>query len=263
MKWSNGMINVAINGASGRMGREIIEIIKANPQKYNLSFAKVKDISSIPEYDGYVTDFLSNVHTDVLIDFSNPSSSIESLNWCIWHKLPIVIGTSGFSSAEINKIKVAAQEIPVLFSANMSLSVNVLYKITELVAKKLQHYEVEIAESHHRYKKDAPSGTALSLGEIIARAREQNFAEVARFDRTGNHNEVRKAEEIGFSVIRGGDIVGRHTVSFITDGEELNFTSMINNRSSFAAGSLLAALFVSKSEPGFYTMEDALNLHNA
>ncbi len=257
------MLNVAINGAMGRLGKEIINIIEASSTKYRLVFAKVREAPE--DFMGesiFTCEFKTPSSVDVLIDFSNAESTLQSLAWCLEYKIPLVIGTSGFTSLQIEKIKAAATQIPILQSANMSLSVNVLYKVCEIVAKTLRNYEVEITESHHRYKKDSPSGTALSLGEVIAASRGFSLEQVAKFDRSGTNNSVRDPDEIGFSVIRGGDIVGRHTVSFIADGEELNFTSMINNRGSFAAGALLAAQFLAKCKPGYYTMEDALNLKN-
>lgn len=259
------MLNIAVNGANGRMGQEIIEIISQNLDKYNLSFAKVRDLANKTIHkldDRYITSLPQKSHTDAVIDFSNPESALEILDWCLKHHVPLVIGATGFNSQQLDKINKAAQQIPILYSANMNLSVNVLFKVVQIVAQKLANFEVEISESHHRYKKDAPSGTALRLGEVIAQSRNQDFKQVARFDRTGAQNLARDPTEIGFSVIRGGDIVGRHTVNFISDGEELNFTTMVTNRKSFASGSLAAAAYIVGCRPGLYSMEDALGLND-
>ena len=172
-----------------------------------------------------------------------------------------MIGTTGYNSTQLSSISSAAKQIPILLSPNTSLSVNVLFKVSQMVAKLLSDFEVEIVESHHRYKKDAPSGTALRLGQAIASARGHDFNAVANFNRTGSENKVRPQEEIGFSVVRGGDIVGKHVTSFISDGEELSLTSEITNRRSFAMGALLAAKFISSCKPGLFNMDHALGIN--
>lgn len=255
------MLKIAVNGANGRMGRELIEIISGNSELYYLALARVFSFAPANASDVRFQGVLpEKTDAEVLIDFSSHDRIEETLTWCIQQKLPLVTGTTGFSQSQIDLIRDASGNIPIVYSANMSLSVNVLFEVVKLVAQKLRQFEVEIIESHHRYKKDAPSGTALKIGQIIADARNVNFDEIARYSRTGNENEERSQEEIGFSVIRGGDIVGRHMVDFISDGEELSIASTINNRKSFALGALVAAKFVIGQKPGTYSMQDVLGM---
>lgn len=254
------MLYIGINGASGRMGQEIVKLIQADGTNYALEFAKSSNCISQQNIT-YVDHFpLDGAKANVIIDFSTPNACLETLEWCLQNKIPLVVGTTGFNEEQIKIIKAAAGIIPVLFSPNMSLSVNVLFNIAKQVAKYLPAAEVEIIESHHRNKKDAPSGTALRIGEAIADGRSVKFNEVAVFERSRISDKSRDPAEIGFAVIRGGDIVGKHTASFIIDGEELNLTSEITNRKSFAAGALLAAKFLSGKQIGFYSMADALGI---
>ncbi len=242
------MINIALVGSSGRMGLEIAKIIAAKPEYYKLCVAIAKD-----------DDVNMIKGADVVIDFSTPSSTINTLNACLQYKIPLVIGATGFSDSEKDFITNASKNIAVLFSANMSLSVNLLFKLTAIAANKLSNFEAEIFEAHHRYKKDAPSGTALKLGEVIAESRNLDFKKHAKFTRYGV-NEQRNPKDIGFSVVRGGDIVGKHDVMFIDNGEILTLTSEINNRSSFANGAIIAATFISDEKPGLYNMFDVLDI---
>ena len=242
------MINIALIGSSGRMGLEITKIIAAKPEYYKLfaGIAKGDDISDIKG-------------ADVVIDFSIPSSTIQTINACLQYKIPLVIGATGFSDLEKDFISEASENIAILFSSNMSLSVNLLFKLTAIAAHKLSNFETEILEAHHRYKKDAPSGTALKLGEIIAESRNLDFKMHAKFTRYGV-NEQRHSKDIGFSVVRGGDIVGKHDVMFIDNGEILTITSEINNRVSFANGAIIAGDFISDKKTGLYNMFDVLDI---
>ncbi len=242
------MINIALIGSSGRMGLAITEIIATKPEYYKLfvAIAKGDDISRVKG-------------ADVVIDFSIPSSTIKTIATCLQYKIPLVIGATGFSDSEKDFIIEASKSIAILFSANMSLSVNLLFKLTAIAATKLSNFETEILEAHHRYKKDAPSGTALKLGEIIAESRNLDFKKYAKFTRYGI-NEQRDPKDIGFSVVRGGDIVGKHDVMFIDSGETLTLTSEINNRVSFASGALVAGAFLSIQKPGLYNMFDVLDI---
>lgn len=258
------MLNIGLVGANGRMGKSIVRRIKHNPDKYNLKCAivsdmhtidnEVKDVAQVCSED---LDMLNGV--DVVIDFSSPKSSLVLLPVCIENKLPVVIGTTGFNEFEREFMQTCSSDTPILYAPNTSLSVNVLYKVIEIVAKRLRGFDVEITEAHHRYKKDAPSGTALKLGEIIAKERDIAFEDFAKFDRHGL-NEVRREDEIGYSVIRGGDIVGMHDVQFINDGEALSVKSQITNRECFANGALLAAEFLHGKSVGLYNMWDVLGL---
>lgn len=250
------MLNVAINGAQGRMGQELLSIISKS-NIFQLSFAKSQQSAS-----GIIDKLPEQTSAQIIIDFSNPDSTIELLSWCIERKIALVIGTTGFNSDQLQLIKESSKLIPILLSPNMSLSVNVLFKVAQIVAKSLADSEVEIIESHHRYKKDAPSGTALRIGEAIAFARGDDFNKVVKLNRTGTENEVRKQNEIGFSVIRGGNIIGKHTAMFLTACEELSLTSEITDRACFASGALRAAQFIATKEAGLYSMEDVLGLNN-
>ena len=233
------MIKIALIGANGRMGTQITQIITRKSDYYVLA--------------GSIAD------SDVVIDFSSPELSLLKLQECVAHKKPLVIGTTGFNANQKNIVEEASKNIPVLLSPNMSLSVNILFKLTEIAANKLATFEAEIVEAHHRYKKDAPSGTAVKLGEVVAEARNLDFATHAKFTRHGV-DEQRKPNDIGFAVVRGGDIVGKHDVMFIDDGEILTLTSEINNRSSFANGAVIAAAYLSQQQPGLYNMFDVLGL---
>ncbi len=256
------MLKVAINGLSGRVGQELLKVINSQAERYQLSDIQKSGTEAHVSESQFDLAAVSSQNTQVVVDFSSPEILDEVLDVCLKHNLPLVIGTTGFNSTQLQQIETAAQQIPILLSPNMSLSVNVLFKVCQMVAAKLTRAEVEITESHHRYKKDAPSGTAIRLGEAIADARGHNFEQVACYNRYGNQNTTRVPEEIGFSVIRGGDIVGRHSVEFIYDGEILNLTSEITNRGSFASGALHAAEFLVKQVAGFYTMEDVLGLRD-
>lgn len=255
------MLKIAVNGANGRMGHELIGIISGNSELYYLALARMFSFDPANANDVRFQGVLpEETDAEVLIDFSSHDRIEETLNWCIRQKLPLVIGTTGFSKGQIDLIYNASMVIPIVYSANMSLSVNVLFEVVKLVARKLRQFEVEIIESHHRYKKDAPSGTALKIGQIIAGARGIDFDEVACYSRIGNENEKRSRDEIGFAVVRGGDIVGKHLVDFISDGEELSIASTINNRKSFALGALVAAKFVIEQMPGLYSMQEVLGM---
>ncbi len=255
------VVELGLVGANGKMGRCIIDEIKRD-KRYHLQCAVINQIETNlthdREYQHIYTDKLDKLNkSNVVMDFSSPKSTICTLNYCVEHKLPLVIGTTGFTELEKFFINECATAIPILFSPNMSLSVNILFELVKLVANKLPDFDVEIIETHHRYKKDAPSGTALKLGEMVANSRNVSLNEVAKFGRHGS-NEPRNIGEIGFSVVRGGDIVGSHDVKFINDGEILSLKSEINNRNSFAKGALMAAGFIYNKPAGLYNMKDVL-----
>lgn len=252
------MLKIGLNGASGRMGTEILDMIRTEPEKYVLGFAKSNQ-NKAQNLKG-ITSFPISHTVDVVIDFSSPESSMEALYWCQHNRVPIVIGTTGFNDLQIKEINNISNDIPIVLSPNMSLSVNVLFSVVKLVSAYLPNAEVEIIESHHRNKKDAPSGTALRIGRSVAEGRGLDFNLVANYDRVKSSSGIRKPEEIGFAVIRGGDIVGKHTASFILNGEEFNLTSEITNRRSFAAGSLVAAEFIFDKANGLFSMSDVLNI---
>jgi 4-hydroxy-tetrahydrodipicolinate reductase len=255
------MIKIALTGVNGRMGNSIVRLVKEQ-HGFDLSYAIISN--------DHLTEFISqnfkaygNYDTipkdiDVVIDFSHPNFSMQVLDYCNKHNKPMVIGTTGFDDEQLENIKLMANNIPVLYSSNMSMSVNILFKLANMLAKELADFEVEILESHHRYKKDAPSGTALKIGEVIANAKGLELKDIAKFNRYGIDCQ-REPNEIGFSVIRGGDIIGRHQLMFINDGETLSVTSEITNRDTFARGALLAVEFLVKQTKGFYSMLDVIS----
>lgn len=256
------MLNIGLIGADGKMGQEIIKVILANKTVYNLSYAIISTKESInSELDASIV--LNNISAmgkvDIVIDFSNPNSIFNTLNYCIESNTPIVIGTTGFNAEQKKLITSTSSKIAILLSPNMSLSVNVLFNLVNIAAIKLIDFEAEIFEAHHRNKKDSPSGTAIKLGEIIAKARNIDFLSTAKFTRYGS-NESRNKNEIGFAVSRGGNIIGKHQVSFISDNEILKLTSEVSNRSSFAYGALMAAKFLVEQKAGMYDMSDVLKL---
>lgn len=258
------MLKIGLFGANGKMGHIISSQIKKMFAQYTLKCAIVSDMDmynheSLNHAELVTEDIGLLKNVEVVIDFSAPSSSLALLEYCAVANIPLVIGTTGFDLEAQATIKEISHKIPIVLSPNMSLSVNVLYKVAEIVAHKLKDFEVEIIEAHHRYKKDAPSGTALKLGEIIANAQNKSLVNCATYGRHGI-TDVRRADEIGFSVIRGGDIVGMHEAMFISDGEILSLKSQINDRASFANGALLAASFVATRKHGLYSMFDVLGL---
>lgn len=258
------MINIAVIGATGKMGTQIAGLIAAQPELYNLSVAFTHNpTSATPELKNIsklITADISLIKDiDVVIDFSNPVASMQVLQQCQKHKIPLVLGTTGFTLDERNHITQASKDTPILMSPNTSLSVNMLFKLTAFASERLANFEAEIIETHHRYKMDAPSGTAIKLGEIVAGARKLDFEKHAVFTRHGR-NEARQPQDIGFAVVRGGDIVGKHDVSFFSNGEVLTLSSEINNRQSFAHGALIGALFIITQAPGLYDMFDVLGL---
>lgn len=238
-------MKIAVNGINGRMGQEIVSVINSEDGLI------VVDFNGLDE----------NTCADVVIDFSSPDGCMQALQWCEKNNVPLVVGTTGLSDFQKETLEIASENIPIVFAPNMSLSVNVMFAISKLVAKYLPDAEVEIIEAHHRYKKDAPSGTAIGIGEAIAIGRDQDFKEVVKFTRERHSENIRDKNEIGFSVVRGGDIVGQHTAMFILNGEELNISSMINNRKSFASGAVLAAKFlVKQTENELFSMQDVLGI---
>ncbi len=249
------MVKVAITGALGRMGSLILKLCKEDPN--------VKVVGAT-EKDGKGEGIYSSLteipeKPEVVIDFTTPDATMSILEECKKLKSAIVIGTTGFSSTQIDKIKEVSKEIPILLSPNMSLGVNILFKITELVTEILKDkgYDIEIFEVHHRFKKDAPSGTAMKLAEIIASKMGEKLEDVAVYGRQGIIGE-RKPGEIGILSSRMGDVVGDHTVFFATLGERLELTHRATSRETFAKGAVEAAKWIAGKEPGMYSMFDVL-----
>ena len=260
------LINIGIAGCLGRMGRELV---KKSIEDSRINFAGGfehpehnlinKNLSEILECKTNQTVGSDAeeifLNSDVVIDFTTPDSSSANIKLAQKTKTPLVIGTTGLSS-EIHKfILEASNQIALLQSSNMSLGVNLLFHLVQKTASTLDdiNYDIEIAETHHRHKIDAPSGTAITLGEFASKGRKRNLNDVKVYDRTKKTNK-RQTGEIGYSVTRGGEIAGEHTVSFIGENDRVDLVHKANNRSIFVKGALDAAIFLSKKKSGFYTM---------
>ena len=252
-------MKIAIAGAGGRMGRTLIEAVLADR---GLSLAAAFDVPGSPALGQEVgniritSDPKTSAAADVLIDFTRPEGTLEHLR----HAKAMVIGTTGFSPAQKKTVEEAAKRMPIAMAANFAVGVNAAYKLAETAARILgDGYDVEIIEAHHRHKVDAPSGTALRLGEVVAKALNRKLSDVARHGRAGETGE-RPEKQIGFHAIRGGDIVGEHTVMFAGQGERLEVTVRSQSRMTYAAGALRAARFLQNRAPGLYDMADVLGL---
>jgi 4-hydroxy-tetrahydrodipicolinate reductase len=265
------MHRVAVAGASGRMGHMLIEAIRASG---DCQLSGATDQPSSPAIGNDAAAFLGLASgvpvsadiraalsdTDVLIDFTRPEGTMEHLRACREMKVNLVIGTTGFGEGQKALIEDAARDIAIVMAPNMSVGVNVTLKLLELAAKSLgEGYDIEVIEAHHRHKVDAPSGTALKMGEVIAKAQGKQLKDCAVYAREGVTGE-RKAGTIGFSAIRGGDIVGDHTVLFATTGERIEIVHRSASRQAYAEGSLRAVRFLAGKKSGLFDMFDVLAL---
>ena len=243
------MIRIAISGANGRMGQALIE---AGGLNHNIEIGCVLDIGD------NLRDMLDNF--DVLIDFTNPRATLEYLKICQEAGKNIVIGTTGFSDKELLTIEKTANEAAIVFAPNMSIGVNLVLRLLATTAKVFgDDADIEIIETHHRNKVDSPSGTALKMGEVVANALGRDLSSCAVYGRYGIE-EPRERKTIGFSTIRGGDIVGEHTVSFFMDGERVEITHKASSRMTFANGALRAASWLSGKKNKLYSMQDVLGI---
>ncbi len=263
-------VRLAIAGAGGRMGRMLIEAALADPA---VAIAVALERADSPELGRDCGDFLGRVTgvriesdlerigvADVLIDFTRPEGTLAHLAACRRLGVRMVIGTTGFDEAGKAAIRQAAESIAIVFAPNMSVGVNATFKLLEVAAAILASgYDIEIIEAHHRHKVDAPSGTALKMGEVIAAAQATALADRAVYARHGVTGE-RKAGTIGFAAVRGGDIVGDHTVLFAGTGERIEITHRAGSRMPYALGSLRAARFVVGRPHGLFDMQDVLGL---
>lgn len=248
------MINIFVNGCNGRMGRTVISQI-GNFDNMNLVGGfdtKVDESATFPVF--YNLDDI-NVKIDVIVDFSYTVGTFNILEYATKNNIPVVIATTGFTKEQENKIKEYSKNIPVFKSANMSFDINLMAKIVAEVAKKLSDADIEIVETHHNQKKDAPSGTALLLADAINEVFDNKKEYV--FDRHTN-NEKRSPNEIGFSSIRGGNIVGEHSVQFFSPYETFEIKHTSYSRNLFADGALKAAEFLVNQSNGFYNMNDLI-----
>ena len=275
------MIRIAIAGVAGRMGRTLVQAVTERTQAAP-GAAAVAGITAGVTLAGDPqagTDIgliagVGPLHVaagtslqacladfDVLIDFTSPTATLEHLELCRQAGKAIVIGTTGFTSAQKLQISDAGGSIPVVFAPNMSAGVNISLKLLELAARALgDDVDIEIVEAHHRHKKDSPSGTALRMGEVIAGALGRNLDEVAVYGREGISDE-RDRKTIGFATVRGGDIVGDHTVIFAGLGERLEITHKASSRMTFASGAVRAAIWLGDKPPGLYSIDDVLGLN--
>ncbi len=265
-------IRIAIAGAGGRMGRMLIEAVQ-DADDCVLSGAFDRPGAPLVGSDasaglGTPSGVLVSADpreglagADVLIDFTRPDATLLQLALCREMNVAAVIGTTGFSEAQKAEIAQIAAHIPIVLAPNMSVGVNVTLKLLEMAAKALATgYDIEIIEAHHRHKVDAPSGTALKMGEVIAAALGRDLADCAVYAREGVTGE-RDPSSIGFATIRGGDIVGDHTVLFAGTGERIEITHKSSSRTTYAQGSLRAARFVQSAMPGLFDMGDVLGLN--
>lgn len=265
-------LRIAIHGAAGRMGRALIQAALADP-RLRLAAALERPgapqlgadaavLAGLPPCGVNLTDDVRAALPafEVLVDFSRPEAALAALETCRAAHKAVVIGTTGFSADQKTAIAAAAREIPVCWSANYSVGVNVCFKLLEIAAKTLgEGYDVEIVEAHHRHKVDAPSGTALRMGEIVAAALGRRLDEVAVYGRQGQVG-ARDGQTIGFASVRGGDVVGDHTVMFLGEGERLEIAHRATSRGNFARGALRAAAWLRGRPPGLYDMRNVLGL---
>jgi 4-hydroxy-tetrahydrodipicolinate reductase len=256
-------MKVAIAGAGGRMGRTLIDAVLADRELALVAALDAPGAAAIGQSAGSlcITDDLGALAAaDVLIDFTRPEGTLAHLEACLAAHRRVVIGTTGFSEAQVARITQAARRIPIVLSPNFAIGVNVVFRLAQTAARALgDGYDVEIVEAHHRHKVDAPSGTALKLGELVAQALGRDLGQVATHGRHGDTGE-RPAKAIGFHAIRGGDIVGEHTVIFAGMGERVEVAVRSQSRMTYAAGALRAAKWLAGRGPGLYDMFDVLGL---
>ncbi|HYE34543.1 4-hydroxy-tetrahydrodipicolinate reductase [Methylocaldum sp.] len=266
------MIKVGIIGGAGRMGHALIHACLSTHGMLLTAVVERKgspavgkdagELAGLPKLDIPVIDDLASViaDLDVVIDFTRPESTMEHLAVCREHGKRLVIGTTGFTPEQKANIEHTALTIPIMLAPNMSVGVNLCLKLLEIAAKVIgEQTDIEIIEAHHRHKVDAPSGTALRMGEVVAAALGRDLRECAVYGREG-HTGERDRKSIGFSVIRAGDIVGEHTVMFADEGERVEITHNASSRMTFAKGAMRAATWLMDKGPGFYDMQDVLGL---
>jgi 4-hydroxy-tetrahydrodipicolinate reductase len=261
-------LNIAIAGASGRMGRALIEAVL---RSRDLKLAAALELKGSPDIGKDAGELVGSPcgvtigddakalgRSGVLVDFTRPEGTLASLAACRKQGIKLVIGTTGFSAAQKKEIADAARDIAIVMSPNFSVGVNVAFRLLDVAARSLgEGYDVEIAEAHHRHKVDAPSGTALRMGEVVAQALGRDLKRDAVYGREGVTGE-RKDNTIGFATVRGGDLVGEHSVMFIGTGERLEISHRASSRANFAHGALRAARWVAAKKNGLYDMADVL-----
>ena len=244
------MIKIAVTGASGRMGQALIEAIEqTDGVVLGVKLDKGDDLSAVLD------------QFEVLIDFTRPEATLDYLAICLSANKAMVIGTTGFDDVGLAIINNTAQKMPVVFAPNMSVGVNLSFKLLEMAAKVIgEDSDIEIVEAHHRHKVDAPSGTALKMGEVVANALGRDLSKCGIYGREGIE-KPRDRQTIGFSTIRGGDVVGEHTVNFFMDGERIEITHKASSRMTFAKGAVRAANWLQGKSAGLYSMQNVLGLN--
>jgi 4-hydroxy-tetrahydrodipicolinate reductase len=266
------MTNIVITGASGRMGRALIEAA-LEVEGASLSGATVRSSSTLVGADagelvgqghrnapiqGNLDAFASS--SPVVIDFTTIVATLDHLQWCVTQGVPCVIGTTGFSDAQEVMIAEAGATIPVVYAPNFSVGVNVVFDLLDRASRVFgDSVDIEVIEAHHRHKVDAPSGTALAMGRVVANALDRDLNQVAVYGREGQTG-ARPREQIGFATVRAGDVVGDHTVLFASEGERVEITHKASSRRTFANGAVRAAIWASTQQPGLYSMRDVLGL---
>lgn len=263
-------IALAVSGARGRMGSRILTLASQDSDFRVTAALETeghpdlgKDIGELLGLGKNGVKLSSSAgaalrQSDLLIEFTTPQATVAHLKECVSAGKPIVIGTTGLSEKEMGELQAASKKIPVLLSPNMSVGVNLLFELVQDAARRLgPSYEVEIVETHHRGKKDSPSGTAKRLAELIAEAHKLSLEKVAMYGRKGIADS-RPPSQIGIHSVRAGDVVGDHTVIFATEGERLEFTHRASSRDTFALGALRAARFLVGKKPGLYSLRDVL-----
>jgi len=263
-------IRVAITGCCGRMGRRIASLAERD-EDFRITAAVEakrhpdvgKNLYDVIGIEGEGPEIITNLadvagEVDVIIDFTTPTATVSNLGIARSAKVPIVVGTTGITDEEQKVVKSVSGSVPVLISSNMSLGINVLLRVIGDVANALgENYDIEIIEAHHNKKKDAPSGTAKSLAEAIAEAKGKRLQDIALYGREGNVG-ARKKGELGIHAIRGGDIVGDHTVIYAGANERIEITHRAHSRDVLAQGALYAAKFLMDRSPGLYSMQDVI-----
>lgn len=266
------LIKIAVVGSAGRMGRMLIESILKNDALQLHAALEQSDSPFLGKTAGELvglpcpvlvsSDFAAGIAgADCLIDFTRPAGALQHLAVCVSEQVSMVIGTTGFDSAGQQAIAEAAKHIPIVFSPNMSVGVNVVFKLLDTASRILaQGYDVEIVEAHHKLKVDAPSGTALQMGHVVANALGRDLQACAVYGREGVTGE-RDPSTIGFATVRGGDIIGDHTVMYCGTGERIEISHKAGSRMPYATGALRAARFLAQKENGLFDMQDVLGLH--
>ncbi|NIH41005.1 MAG: 4-hydroxy-tetrahydrodipicolinate reductase [Buchnera aphidicola (Periphyllus aceris)] len=265
----NKKIRLAISGALGKMGKSLIKESKKNKkiqlkllllkEKNSLNIKKLKKIINTKKRKISIEDKITkNNNFDVLIDFTNPKNTMKNLKFCYKNNKKIIIGTTGLTKNNYKKIKKKSKKISILHSPNFSIGINLILKLLEITTKNIGLYsDIEIFESHHRNKLDAPSGTALYLGKKIAKTMKKDFSKISVLNKD-NKNYKRKNNEIGFNSIRAGKIIGEHSVMFINKEEKIKIQHQAFNRKTFSKGAIKSAIWIFSKKNGLFTMEDVL-----